>query len=226
MVGVKRIWFFKIIKNKIFGTPKKKDFISSPHYWEKRYQADNHSGLGSYGRLAEFKAEVLNDFVKQHGIRSVIEYGCGDGNQLTLATYPNYIGFDVSNTALDLCRTLFKADATKVFYHSFDEKCRSMMAELTLSLDVIYHLIEDDVFETYMKRLFESSQKYVIIYSSNYNEIIAPHVKSRKFSDWIDSHVWKEWKLIQVIKNKYPFQKEDPNHTSIADFYIYEKLSV
>lgn len=40
-------------------------------------------------------------------------------------------------------------------------------ADLTLSLDVIYHLIEDNVFFTYMDRLFDSSTKFVIIYSLN-----------------------------------------------------------
>lgn len=226
MFIVKRIWFFKIIKNKIFGTHKKKDFISSQLYWEKRYNANNNSGPGSYGRLAKFKAEVLNNFVSKHTINTVIEYGCGDGNQLTLAKYPKYIGFDVSNKALEICRELFKDDTTKAFYHTFDVSYNSMKAELTLSLDVIYHLVEDALFETYMKRLFESSQNYVIIYSSNYNERSAPHVRSRKFTNWIDTNVSRDWDLIKVIKNKYPFKKSNPNQTSMSDFYIYKKLSL
>lgn len=41
------------------------------------------------------------------------------------------------------------------------------MADLSLSLDVIYHLVEDEVFETYINTLFKSARRYVIIYSSN-----------------------------------------------------------
>ena len=47
-------------------------------------------------RLAAFKAEVPNDFVRARGIDSVIEFGCGDGAQLALAEYPAYVGIDVS----------------------------------------------------------------------------------------------------------------------------------
>ena len=40
---------------------KMKPFPGSEKYWEKRYIAGGNSGAGSYGKLAEFKAEVLND---------------------------------------------------------------------------------------------------------------------------------------------------------------------
>jgi hypothetical protein len=44
--------------------------------------------VGSYGKFAAFKAEVLNAFVQEMRVDTVIEFGCGDGNQLTLARYP------------------------------------------------------------------------------------------------------------------------------------------
>ncbi|HVZ33768.1 MAG TPA: class I SAM-dependent methyltransferase, partial [Polyangiaceae bacterium] len=76
---------------------------SSGEYWERRYGLRMTSGPGSYGALAAFKAEILNGFVRQHRIESVLELGCGDGNQLALAEYPRYLGLDVSKTAIDLC---------------------------------------------------------------------------------------------------------------------------
>src|SRR5262245_41742960 len=88
-------------------------FASSAGNWEKRYAHGRNSGVGSYGFLAEFKAEVLNRFVAAHQVQTVIEFGCGDGNQLTLAEYPTYLGFDVSRTAISQCQTLFKADGNK-----------------------------------------------------------------------------------------------------------------
>ncbi|GAJ08100.1 unnamed protein product, partial [marine sediment metagenome] len=57
-------------------------FSGSREYWESRYAGGGTSGAGSYGKPAEFKAQVLNSFVKDNGISSVIEFGCGDGNQL------------------------------------------------------------------------------------------------------------------------------------------------
>ena len=97
-------------------------------------------------------------------------------------------------------------------------------AELTLSLDVVYHLIEDDVFELYMKRLFDSSTRFVIVYSSNKDEqdvIQAPHIKHRKFTRWIDENAIS-WGLTQYIPNSQPYDG-DNNEGSLADFYIYAK---
>jgi cyclopropane fatty-acyl-phospholipid synthase-like methyltransferase len=82
-------------------------FPGSKRYWDNRYSQGDNSGAGSYGRLAEFKAEILNKFVAENNIRSVIEFGCGDGNQLMLANYPYYIGVDVSPKAIEICRKLF-----------------------------------------------------------------------------------------------------------------------
>ena len=61
-------------------------FSGSGEFWESRYQRGETSGGGSYGRLAQFKAQTLNRFVEENEIASVIEFGCGDGHQLSHAT--------------------------------------------------------------------------------------------------------------------------------------------
>ncbi len=198
------------------------NFIGSKKYWENRYVQDGNSGSGSYGRLAHYKAQFLNQFVEKHKIETVIEFGSGDGHQLTLAHYPNYIGFDVSQKAIGICKTLFENDTSKTFLLVTEENLQGNIAPLTMSLDVIYHLIEDDVYEIYMNRLFALSSKYVIIYASNYSERIAPHVLSRKFTIWIKSNK-PGWELITHEKNPYPYDPNDPDNTSIADFYIFKK---
>src|SRR5258708_24901292 len=67
-------------------------FQGSSAYWEDRYRTGGNSGAGSYNSLALFKAEILNAFVRANGVQKVIEFGCGDGNQLSLFEYPCYIG--------------------------------------------------------------------------------------------------------------------------------------
>jgi hypothetical protein len=57
---------------------------SSAAYWEARYRAGGHSGAGSRGRLAAFKADFLNALIRDNAIASAIEFGCGDGGQLAL----------------------------------------------------------------------------------------------------------------------------------------------
>jgi len=197
--------------------------VNSGDYWKHRYESGGNSGAGSYAEHAKFKAEVVNAFVLEKDIARVIEYGCGDGNQLGLAHYPSYIGFDISPKALELCKIRFMGDKCKTFRLMDDYALEK--AELTLSLDVIYHLIEDEVFSEYMERLFNSSERFVIIYSSNTDhqwDNQAPHVRHRKFSIWIQENK-TQWQLLKHISNKYPLTV-DRSNGSIADFYIYEKI--
>lgn len=198
-------------------------FPGSKKYWDFRYAMGGTSGRGSYGKLAEFKAQVLNCFVKKYDIHSVIEFGCGDGNQLELATYLKYIGLDVSKTAVKICKERFQQDKTKSFFLydpvCFDDKDPIFKAELALSLDVIFHLVEDRIFKLYMSHLFASSVKSVIIYSSDTddNPIGLPHVRHRNFTKWVKENL-PNWKLINKVDNKYPLELG-----SFADFYFYKK---
>jgi SAM-dependent methyltransferase len=178
------------------------------------------SGDGSYGRLAQFKAEFVNRFVSAEGITSVIELGCGDGAQLALAEYPLYIGVDISPAALGICRRAFDDDLTKCFlaYNLLKEISKQ---ELALSLDVIFHLVEDGIFERYMQDLFAAAWRFVIIYSSNYEEIgPSAHVRHRKFTEWVKAEA-PDWKLIQHQRNPYA-ENLDPRSTSFANFFVYE----
>lgn len=207
-----------------FLAPKQKlePFPGSEAYWEKRYSAGGDSGVGSYSFFAQFKADVLNEFVATHDVHTVIEFGCGDGNQLGLAKFPTYLGFDVSSTAVEKCQELFKSDAHKSFRLTSEYKGEK--ADLALSLDVIYHLIEDDVFEQYMRTLFEASNRYVIVYSSNTDDnrrYKGTHVRHRKFTRWVEDHR-QNWKLVEHLPNRYPY-RGDYRKGSFAEFFIYEK---
>lgn len=201
--------------------------FNSQDFWETRYLEGGTSGSGSYNQLAEFKAEILNDFVEKNHINKVIEWGCGDGNQLKLARYPSYVGFDVSLTAIELCKKIFENENTKKFIWCGDDNFENEdIGDLAISLDVIFHLIEDDVYNEYMRRLFTSSNKYVCIYSSDVEEQTAIHVKHRKFTAWIENNLNGQWELIRVVKNRYPYSEELPDTTSYSDFYFYEKVTM
>ena len=140
-------------------------FTGSSDFWVQCYGDGKGSGLWSRGYLSEFKAEIINSFVREHKIRSVIELGCGDGNQLKLAEYDKSTGLDISPDAITLCRRLFSGDTTKTF--GLVDEYRGETAELAISLDVVYHLVEDDVYFHYLKLRFGAARRFVIIYSSN-----------------------------------------------------------
>lgn len=194
-------------------------FTSSHEYWERRYRKGGTSGAGSYGRLAQFKAEVLNRFVSENDIKSVVEFGCGDGAQLSLANYPAYIGFDVAPAAIETCKKRFQEDATKTF--SLSDSVNPGVHDLSLSLDVIFHIVEDKAFHKYMTDLFDASRRFVIIYSSNVDHLErAPHVRHRQFSRWINENR-PNWRLHQEVSNRFPYDPLNIDQTSFANFYIY-----
>ena len=203
-------------------------FAGSATYWEEHYRQGGTSGEGSAGVNAEFKAETLNRFVEEHHVSNVIEFGCGDGRQLELAAYPRYIGLDVAETSIALCRARFAHDATKEF-HLYPSATiipgqGVFAADLVLSLDVIYHLVEDEVFERYMADVFAASRRWVILYTSDSDrvqQITAPHCRHRPVARYV-SGAFPAWQLVRHIENANPWLG-DLALGSLADFYVYEQ---
>lgn len=190
----------------------------SQAYWQRRYEVGGDSGSGSYGENAEFKAAVLNEFVAEQRVDSVIEFGCGDGNQLALAHYPRYLGLDVSERAVALCRERFNGDSTKSFALLGDYT--GERAELSLSLDVIYHLIEDDVFDAHMDALFAAATRFVIVYATNTTKRASmqrAHVRHREFTTWVTAHA-PAWELVRETRN--PKTRAGDNMS--ASFFVFQ----
>lgn len=195
-------------------------YSDSAHFWEGNYAEGKTSGTESYGALAEGKSRFLNELVRERAVRSVIEFGCGDGNQLSMAEYPSYTGLDVSRTAVGLCQRRFGGDTTKSFLlydgTCFTDRSGIFTADLALSLDVIYHLTEDTVFETYLTHLFAAGGRFVVIYSTN-AEIsgTAPHVRHRLFTPWVEANC-PGWMLTGVTPGL-------STERTRADFFVYER---
>ena len=205
----------------VTGKPKSR-FPGTGEYWERRYTKGGDSGFGSYGKLAFFKAKTINEFLIENKIKSVIEFGCGDGNQIKLIDYPSYLGFDISETSIRSCQQQFRHDTSKSFKNL--KEYQNERSDLSLSLDVIYHLVEDSVFEDHLRMLFDSSFRYVIIYSSNTDNnagFEGTHIRQRCFTNWIEKNI-SGWKLINHIPNQYPY-KGKYRLGSMADFYIYQR---
>jgi len=207
---------------------RKHSFVSSQKYWCNRYKKKGNSGCGSYGPVAEFKARIMNDFIVKNNVHSVIEFGCGDGNQLSLLKIPKYIGLDISPDALNCCKLRFKKDPEKSFFlygsEYFLENRHDFFADAAFSIDVVYHLTETAVFDQYLVDLFSSADKWVLIYAADTcknHRFQSPHVKHRKFTEYIKQK-FPQWKCVEVIKAAIPL-KEDPINGSDADFFVYKK---
>jgi SAM-dependent methyltransferase len=197
-------------------------YRGSVAYWEQNYARGGTSGPGSCGVLAAGKAAFLNAFVRERGVRSVIEFGCGDGHQLSLASYPRYTGLEVSRSAIARCKRRFSDDPSKSFFlydgACFVDRAGLFTADLAISLDVVYHLTEDRVFGAYLAHLFAAGERFVVVYATN-TELggTAPHVRHRRFTTWVDAHC-PEWRLAQVT----PGPGAGPAR---PDFFTYQRMT-
>ncbi|TMB58001.1 MAG: hypothetical protein E6J47_00970 [Chloroflexi bacterium] len=174
--------------------------------------------------VQEFKARLLNEFVRAHDVHSVIELGCGDGVQLALADYPRYLGLDVSATALRRCIERFANDPTKSFLlydpEAFADRAGFLSADLSLAIDVVYHLVEDRTYDLTMRQLFSAGRRFVIVSSSNVElEGRNPHVRHRRFTRWVEENA-PEWELVDTVMN--PYHRGAEAVTTIPkDFYMF-----
>lgn len=200
--------------------------FDATRYWERRYAAGGTSGEGSYGRLADFKAKVINDFVVEHDIRSAIEFGCGDGNQLSLLRVPRYIGLDISASAIRRCISRFTDDNTRSFFlfdaGSFQDRAGIFAAELVMSLDVIYHLVSDEEFEAYMSHVCAATIRYLVLYTTDVDSEEMGHQRHRAVSRWMQRH--SDFTPVSRIENPYA-GSEDGQERSDAAFLVYQRVA-
>lgn len=199
------------LKTKLGGSK-----VQASDFWETRYNHGGNSGQGSYGQLAAYKADVLNKYVAEQQIAHVVELGCGDGNQLTLAKYPEYTGLDVSSTALKTTGEKFRNDPSKHFLlYDGATLPAGLQGDLSMSLDVLYHLTDPQVYQEYLDNLFSLSSKHVIIYASNTSQWRDHHVVSRAFTEYIALR-YPCWELEEHLpKPKIP--------GAWTEFFIYRK---
>jgi len=199
-------------------------FPGSVDYWEGRYGKGGDSGPGSYGELARFKAEVIEGLLAEHDVGSAIEFGCGDGHQLSLIDYPSYVGLDTARLAVARCRERFRDDASKSFflYHpkAFADRQGLFRADLSVSLEVVFHIVEDDLYELYMEHLFAAARRLCVIFTSARpaDELQPAHMRYRD----VVAHVADRlpgWSLDRVIPNRHP-------ELSDSEFYAFVRRPV
>ncbi len=186
---------------------RKRPFSSSGAYWKDRYARGRTSGPGSYGRLAAYKAEVINGLVAEKGIKSVIEFGSGDGNQAAMFDVPGYTGVDVVPQVVEAARKRFVDRPGWSFRTTTEDAAIADAHDLSMSLDVIYHLVEDEVYEPYMRRLCDAGRRFVLIYATDRDRPRPEaHVRDRRYSDWIAAQAPE---LVEEKVWEHPYKADD-----------------
>jgi hypothetical protein len=196
------------------------EHFNSSAYWENRYRVGQNSGVGSYGSLAIYKASVINELVVEKDIVSVYEHGCGDGNNLLLYTsIQTYTAGDVSETVIRARKKEHQRSSSKTFIHlNAGTNIRATKADMVMSLDVLYHLIDRSVFITYLEDIFSIANKYVLIYAHDGHTYLSTpkHVSGRDFTPFVKAR-FPCWKLERVFQKPKTLK-------SFAEFYLYSRV--
>lgn len=191
-------------------------------YWDRRYREGRTSGAGSEGDEGAYKAAYVSKFVTDNDVMSILDWGCGDGQVLRKMDLPGlgdpeyvvYTGVDVSPTIVARMRREFPF----LEFHAPEDAVNwGFSAELTLSMDVLFHLPDDIDYFGYLDQLFGSSTRFVVIYATNYaGGRTARHVFRREFTPDIAER-FPDWKLTTV---------ETSLREGLASFFVYEKASL
>ncbi len=209
--------------NSLKGLLQSTQKFDSKKYWKKRYLVGGNSGEGSYGKLADWKSHALNDYIATRGIREVLEFGCGDGNQLLALRVSSYTGTDPSPEAINVCISRFRGDPTKSFLCIDPDAFQNngaLASELVLSMEVILHLIEDERYEMYLHNLFSSAEKSVAIFNvatEENNSKMGPHNRFRDHRKFVREN-YTDWTQVEV--------KSAPEELGFAEhsaFFFYER---
>lgn len=145
-------------------------------YWNNRYASGGNSGYGSYNEQLTKKLEWL----KGLDIQSITELGCGDFNfgSNLLKQYPNasYAGYDISNVIIE-------KNKEKYPQYNFTNELPPLGADLTLCVDVLFHVLDDNDYDVLLLNLKQALRfgKYLAITAYENEQETAPHLKIRKF---------------------------------------------
>lgn len=163
-----------------------KRFDNSGDYWRRRYWYGGNSGAGSRGFNAQRKAKFVTDFARSHGLKSIIDLGCGDGECASRIEVPKYTGYDVSEVAVIMARARCR-DINGHQFHAFADR-DIKTGDLAISMDVAFHLVEDQVYFQHLCDLAEHARIAVLIYSTDYDSHADGHIRHRNVSrDWMQN---------------------------------------
>lgn len=189
-------------------------------YWEERYRAGRGSGPSGAKSVVRAKADFINRLYARFDIKSQIDFGCDDGRLMKLLDVQRFVGVDVSDTLLSGLRTQFAGDDRFKFLHlrQLDE---ASPCDLATSLDVVHHLVDDESYAAYIKRLFKFSTKVVCIYSSDEDAgRTAKHVRFRNFTSYVKTN-HPEWRLSEIIPSTAMTERDEISGTPPFSFYVY-----
>ncbi|WP_405154846.1 hypothetical protein [Paenibacillus sp. FSL K6-0108] len=133
--------------------------------------------------------------------------------------YDTYLGVDVAGSLVRLCASKFANDTSKSFMLYTPGLWINrgfMQADLTVCLDVLYHITDETDFRNTLYDILHSSTEWVVLYTrlkQNGSPGVST-IQGRNIFDYLFEY--PEFKVHEIIPQRYP-------DLSSADFIILKR---
>lgn len=128
-------------------------------FWDKHYYEGGTSGPGSIDSYRDWKWKVITGMAGQ--IDDVIDIGCGDLSFWEGKQCKNYTGIDISKVIID--KNIKLRPVWNFIVKSADELVGELQAPVVLCLDVLFHIMDEVVYEKIFKNLGHYSSKWIFL---------------------------------------------------------------
>lgn len=182
-------------------------------YWENRYATGGNSGYGSYENFLTDKVKLLTQLVSDLGICSIADVGCGDCTILPHLTVERYVGYDISPTVINR-HIQNNSDVSHTFRLIHDPITEPF--DMALSLDVIFHQVDDVDYNEYIRHLVNTNAKYILILTMNDRILSTEHAKA--------AHVkYRDVQKSALIHAHYVCIYTYPHTLDTSTYYLYKR---
>ena len=141
-------------------------YLDNKLFWDLRYQMypELGSGVGSRGDILEAKKKLLKYVSYGFYDKQIIDVGCGDLELTKDIPYKKYLGLDVSEKALEICK---KKKPEWSFLHTSIEDEAVPEADLIICFDVLIHQSTREDFDRLLNNMIRKAGKRLIIGAYN-----------------------------------------------------------
>ena len=138
--------------------------------WGTNVAGKGTSGTGSTLEITREYRAYVEDFMKKHSVKSVVDAGCGDWSFSSAMDWgdASYLGVDIASDVIAAVRN--KHEKGKITFQVGDITDELPAAELLISKDVLQHLSNELVHKFIRNNLRKGKYKWVILTNNRGSE--------------------------------------------------------
>jgi 2-polyprenyl-3-methyl-5-hydroxy-6-metoxy-1,4-benzoquinol methylase len=139
-------------------------------FWNRRYKEclEVGSGPGSRGYSKWYKSKLLSDVIRERGVRTVLDIGCGDMEVVSYRplSLEKYTGIDVSSHIIKRNSAMLYeglADSVVFQVHDMARSRMDISCDMVICLDVLIHQLNENLFENLLDNMMRIDAKLFLI---------------------------------------------------------------